>query len=96
MLHSLEAIADRLGTHTPAQVRAPAFHVITRLQEVDPSVQITACAVALCAMCEAMGLRMRDVINVAENTLRDCEGPFTEHVQAIRDYAKGELLRRDY
>lgn len=94
MLHSLESVADRIGVHTPAQVRAPAFAVIARLQEMDPSIQITACAVALCAMCEAIGLRMRDVINVAENTLRDCEGPYTEHVQAIREYAKGEILRR--
>lgn len=94
MLHSLQSVADRIGVHTPAQVRAPAFHVITRLQELDPSIQITATAVALCAMAEALGLRMRDVVNVAENTLRDCEGPYTEHVQAIRDYAKGEILRR--
>lgn len=94
MLHSLTSVADRLGVHTPAQVRAPAFHVITRLQELDPSIQITATAVALCAMAEAVGLRMRDVISVAENTLRDCEGPYTEHVQAIRDYAAGEILRR--
>jgi len=96
MLHSLVSIADQLGTHSPAAIRAPAFTVITRIQGQAPAAQITATAVALCAMVEAVGLRMRDVINVAENTLRDAEGPYTEHIQAIREYAKGELLRRDW
>lgn len=92
--HSLQALADSLGSHSPAAIRTPAFKVIDRMQHVHPSAQVTATAVALCAMSEALGLRMRDVINVAENTLRDCEGPYTEHIQAIREYAKGELLRR--
>lgn len=85
-----------IGSVTPAQVRAPAFKVLDRIQHLHPSVQITATAVALCAMAEAVGLRMRDVIVIAENTLADCEGPYTEHIQAIREYAKGELQRRDW
>jgi len=87
-------VADRLGFFSPAEVRGPAFLVIDRIQGLDPSIQITAVAVALCAMAQAVGLDMRDVINVAENTLRDAEGPYTQHIQAIREYAKGEILRR--
>lgn len=87
-------VTDRLGYISPAQVQPAAFRIIDRLQRLDPAVQITATAVALCAMAETLGLRMRDVIVVAENTLRDSEGPFTTHIQAIREYAKGELLRR--
>ena len=34
-----------------------------------------------------------DVINTAENVLRDSEGPYTTHIQAIREYAKHEILR---
>lgn len=89
-----DPIRDRLGFASPAEIRQPAFAIIDRLQHIDPSLQLTATAVALCAMSEALGLNMRDVIYVAENTLRDCEGPFTEHVQAIREFAKGEILRR--
>lgn len=92
--HSLPALRDHLGTHSPPQIRGPAFAIIDRLQRMDPSVQVMATAVALVAMSEALGLRMRDVINVAENTLADCEGPYTEHIQAIRAYAENELLRR--
>lgn len=87
-------VADRLGFFSPAQIRGPAFLVIDRIQQLDPSIQITAVAVALCVMAEAVGLNMRDVIYVAENTLRDAEGPYTHHIQAIREYARGEILRR--
>jgi len=89
-----DPIRDRLGVANPAEIRAPAFAIIDRLQNMDPSIQLTATAVALCAMCQALGVDMRDAIYVAENTLRDSEGPFTQHIQAIREYAKGEILRR--
>lgn len=84
----------RLGSWTPSAVRAPAFEVIARMQQTDPALQIVATAVALCAECQAIGIDMREVIYVAENMLRDCEGPYTEHIQAIRAYAVGEILRR--
>lgn len=86
-------VTDRLGYFTPADIRAPAFAVIARLQHMDPTVQLTATAVALCAMCQELGIDMRHAINVAENTLRDSEGPYTQHIQAIREYARGEILR---
>lgn len=91
-----DATSIEIGNFSPAQIRAPAFKVLDRIQHLHPGAQITATAVALCAMAEAIGLRMRDVINVAENTLADSEGPYTEHIQAIREYARGELLRRDW
>lgn len=87
-------VTDRIGWVSPAAIQPAAFRVLDRLQRMDPAVQITATAVALCAMAETLGLRMRDLIVVAENTLKDSEGPYTEHIQAIREYAKNELLRR--
>lgn len=88
-----QTVRDRLGTLTPAAVRPAAFALLDRLQRhQDPVLQLTALAVTLAAMSEAAGLRMRDVINVAENTLADAEGPYTEHIQAIRAYARGEWL----
>ena len=96
MLHEnvLAAQKYRIGSFSPAQVRAPAFQVLTRIQGLDPGIQLLAVAVALCAMSQACELDMREVIYTAENLLRDCEGPYTEHIQAIRDYARGELVRR--
>lgn len=86
-------IRNRFGTLSPAAVRPAAFALLDRLQRnPDPVVQLTAMSVALCAMAEAAGLRMRDVIAVGERTLSDAEGPYTNEVQAIRAYAKGEWL----
>ena len=87
-------VADRIGYVSPPAIQPAAFRVIDRLQRMDPTVQIVATAVALVAMSEAIGLNLRDVINTAENVLRDSEGPFTTHIQAIREYAKHEILRK--
>lgn len=89
---SASGVRDRIGMVSPAQVMVPAFQILDRMQRLDPAVQLTATAVALCAMAESIGYDMAEIITVAENTLRDCEGPFTTHIQAIREYAKGELL----
>jgi hypothetical protein len=88
-----ENVRDQIGWVHPAAIRGPAFQIIDRLQRIHPTVQLTATAVALCAMAQECGISMRDLIVTAENTLRDCEGPYTEHVQAIRDYARNEILR---
>lgn len=78
---------------SPAALRVPAFQVIHRMQDYRPGVQLLATAVALQAMAEAAGISLHDLFTVAGNVMRDAEGPFTHHVQAIRDYAKGELRR---
>lgn len=89
------AVVDRYPLVTPPEVRAAAFQVINRIQQhEDPAVQVMATAVALCAMVESCGIRMRDVICAAERLLADAEGPHTEHIQAIRAYAQHEILRR--
>lgn len=95
MLLTPQPIADRIGTVTPLGVRAPAFEAMSRMQRFqDPVLQVMGMAVALCAMSQAAGVPMRDLITTAERVLDDCEGPFTEHIQAIRMYAEHELLRR--
>lgn len=92
-MQSPQSVADRVGWISPAAIRAPAFAVLDRLQKLDPAVQITATAVALLAMSEAVGKPFREVIEIAERTLADSEGPYTEHIQAIRMYAHHEILR---
>lgn len=95
MLLTPQPIADRIGTVTPLGVRAPAFEAMSRMQKFeDPVRQLMGTAVALCAMTEACGLSMREVISTAERVLADCEGPYTEHIQAIRMYAAHELMRK--
>jgi len=91
--HTLPALADRIAMQNAASIMRPAFTVIERVQGMDPAAQVTGSAVAVCAMAQELGLDMRELIRVAERVLADSEGPFTEHIQAIRAYTRGELLR---
>lgn len=76
-----------------AAVRIPAFEVIHRMQGKHPAIQLLATAVALKAMTDAAGVDLSDLLHMAGRVITDAEGPFTAHIQAIRDYAAGELRR---
>ena len=75
----------------PARLRLPAFAVIDKLDHMRPGEQVMGTALALVVMCEAAGIPLSDVISKAERMCAPAEGPFTAHIQTIRDYAKGEL-----
>lgn len=82
--------------NNPARLRVPAFMIIDRIQQAQsagtrPGEAILATAVALIAMCESSGLKLDDVIFKASRVMADVEGPFTSHLQAVRDYARNEL-----
>lgn len=74
-------------------LRVTAFAVLDRMQQCKPSVQLLGTAVALRAMAESLGLNLSDLMQQASNVLRAADGPFGTHIQAIRDYAAGELRR---
>jgi hypothetical protein len=77
-----------------ASIRVPAFCVIDRLgvRQQTPGEHLLGTAVALVAMAQACHLSPQELIMRAERVLVDVEGPFTHHAQAIREYAKQELL----
>lgn len=77
----------------PARVRVPAFKVIARVQDFTPGEQILGTAVALMAMCQSANISLSDAIESARNVMSHAEGPFTSHVQAVRDYAAQEIAR---
>lgn len=74
-----------------ARVRRPAFHVIDALQRHEPAVQMDALFVAAVAMSQSLGLDPHAMVTRAKRMLPDAEAAHTDHVQAIRDYARGEL-----
>lgn len=67
--------------------------VIERVQDSTPGEQILGTAVALMAMCESANVHLGDVLTFAGRVMHDAEGPFTSHVQAVRDFAAGEIRR---
>ena len=94
MIFSDPNLGDRArNASTVACLREPAFLVIDRVQRLDPADQIRAVALALTAMCEGVGVDPHDLIHASHRMMSQATGPHTEHVQAIRDYAEGELRR---
>lgn len=88
------SIADRVRTSsTVAELRQPAFHLIDRIQSIDPAVQFRALALAFVAVAEGIGLDPHEEVQRTRRLMAQAEGPFTSHVQAIRDYARDELRR---
>lgn len=86
-------IRDQVVFASPAALRVPAFRVIDRTDGLPPGEQLLGTALAVVAMCEAIGMNPHELIVVARNAMADVEGPFTYHLQAIRDYAKHEIKR---
>lgn len=91
MLHTIN---DRINWFTDvASLRRGAFRVLDAIQHEDnKAVQFLAPGVAFCAMADALGRFPHDDIVRIRRMMGAVEGPFTDQVQAIRDYAKGELL----
>lgn len=88
----LYAIRDRIAYATAVQpVRIPSFRIVDALQFAPPEVQLDALFVTAVAMATVVGLDPHEMVVRARRMLPDAEGPFTEHVQAARDYAKNEL-----
>lgn len=77
-----------------ASIRVPAFCVIDRLgvRQQTPGEHLLGVAVALVAMADACFLSPQELVMRAQRVMADVEGPFTHHAQAIREYAKQEIL----
>ncbi|QOC54166.1 hypothetical protein [Caulobacter vibrioides] len=95
-LTSFPGMADRVRlSSSVAELREPAFRIIDRMQDIDPSAQVRALMLAATVTCEALRLDPHEEIERARRMMAQAEGPFTYHVQAIRSYAEGELARKD-
>lgn len=90
-----ESLRDQIALlNDPATLRKPAFHVINRMQSFRPGEQVMGMALALVVICESTGLSIHDVLSKAQRMTAPADGPFVPHIQAIRDYAVRELVRR--
>lgn len=93
-MNPLPSIGDRVRTDsTVALLREPAFALLSRIQDANPSDQVRALFLVAAVISDAIGIDGHDALNSAKRMLSTAEGPHTVHVQAIRDYADGELRR---
>jgi hypothetical protein len=77
------------GTH-PSAMREAMYSVIDRTQD-RPEVQVQAIAMALVALCEALDIDIKDLLNTVELMKNDLDGNFTSTFSALRAYARTEI-----
>ncbi len=93
-MNPFPSIRDRVRTEsTVAVLREPAFMLLSRIQDLNPSDQIRALFLTACVVAEAVGLDPHEEVERAKRIMRPAEAPYTAHVQAIRAYAENELRR---
>ena len=93
-MNPFSSISDRVRTEsTVAVLREPAFVLLARIQDLNPSDQVRALFLTACVVADAVGLDAHEEIERGYRIMRPAEGPHTVHVQAIRAYAEGELRR---
>lgn len=90
---SAESVRMQIGMPDLVACRAIAVQQVNHVQGESPANQLVATALAIVAMSEAAGMCPHDVIAVAQRAMNHAESPFTHQLQAIRDYARSELLR---
>ncbi len=91
---SAGSIRDQIGTPSLNSIRGLAIKQINHVQGESPANQLVGTALALTAMAEAIGMDPHDLVFVAQRVIAAAEGPFTHQIQALRDYARAELVNR--
>jgi hypothetical protein len=90
----LDNIKLRISAASSApRLRVPAWRIVDVLQFSPAEDQLDALWITAVAMAEAVGMNPHDMVARAKRIIPEAEGPFTEHLQSARDYAKGELKK---
>lgn len=74
-----------------APLKVPAFLVIDALQHSPKDIQLRALALTLATISRTLGLDAHDLITRANRQLTQTEAVRSPHIEAIADYAAGEL-----
>lgn len=73
-------------------LKAPAFLVIDALQRTpDTSLQLDALSLTFTTICHSVGIDPHDLIVRSKRQLADAEVLKNPEIEAIRDYAVGEM-----
>lgn len=75
-----------------APIRVPAFDIISAMQrQQDPSIQLDALALTFSIVCLGADIDPHDLVTRAKRQIADAERIDNPILEAIRDYAAGEL-----
>jgi hypothetical protein len=77
---------------TLAPLKVPAFAIANALQDTeDASLQLDALALTFTLISQSAGIDPHDLITRAKRQVADADATRNPHLEAIRDYAAGEL-----
>lgn len=77
---------------TLGPLKVPCFTLISALQEIeDPSLQLDALALTFTIIAQGAGIDPHSLVTRAKCQLLHAEATRNTHLEAIRDYAVGEL-----
>lgn len=89
-----KTIRDQLSfLSNAAGLRAPLVKTVSAVQDYEPHLQLLGIAATLVCLADAIGINPHDLISRAQRAAADIDGPFANQWQAMRDYARGELLK---
>ena len=92
MGHPAHTIRDKIAFRSSlVALKQPAFNVISALQASPADVQIEAIALTLTIMSDAVGIDAHELITRAHRQMASADQVSNQHLEAIRDYAIGEL-----
>lgn len=87
------ATIDRVrGRSSLRPLKVPCFMLVETLQKIpDPSIQLDALALTFAAVCRGIDVDAHELVTRANRQLVDADQADNPHLEALHDYAKGEL-----
>lgn len=80
-----------VGSVPIAKLKVPAFLVIDALQHARPDVQLSALALTFTILSRTLGIDPHELVSMAKKQLVEADAVRNPHIEAIADYAAGEL-----
>lgn len=93
-MNPLPSIADRaLNESAVSNLREPAFELLSRIQDFNPSDQVRALFLTCAVIADTLGMDPYEAIRRALRMIEQADAPHTVHIGALKDYAANELRR---
>lgn len=85
-------IRDRIAFRsTLRQLKEPSFRILAGVGECPPDIQIEALALCFTLLTANAGLDAHELVARARRQIADADRVDNPHLEAIADFAKGEL-----
>lgn len=93
-MFTTDTVNDRITAFNNLPVlRRAAFGILDAVDQQKPELRYLAPGIVFVTMAQQLNRDPHSDIAALRRLVRATEGPFTYHVQALRDYVTGEMLK---